>query len=137
MKAEKYLVFNVEKNLFGLPYSEVLEVGTIENRARIPLAPNIMPEVFNNHGMIIPLLDLPLLLGFPDADRSNFLLIRGEEYNVSLATGPVVGIEESNEILRGEVPEYVKRIIKIFDRRVYIIDTEKVFNRIKKEFKEE
>ncbi len=137
MRTEKYLIFHIDKSLFGLPSTEVLEVGTIENRARIPMAPEIMREVFNNHGMIIPILDLPLLLGFPDAERSNFLLLRGEEYNVSLAIGPVLGIEESNEILRGEVPEYVKQIIKVFDRRVYVVETEKVFNKIKKEFKEE
>lgn len=138
MRAGKYLLFDIDKKLFGLLYSEVLEVGTIENSARIPFSSEIISEVFNHHGKVIPILDLPALLGLPEAERNNFLLVRGDEYNISFAIGSILGIEESNEILKGKVPEeYVKHIIKIFDRRVYVIDTERIFNKLKQQFKEE
>lgn len=136
MEAHKYLLFDIGQKLFGLLYSEVLEVGTIENRTKIPFSSEIIPEVFNHHGMVIPILDLPALLGFPDAERNNFLLVRGDEYNISFAIGPIFGIEESSETLKGEVPEYVREIIKVLDRRAYVIDTGKIFNMIKKQFKE-
>lgn len=137
MQTDKYLLFDIDKKLFGLLYSEVLEVGTIENRARIPFSSEIIPEVFNHHGKVIPILDLPALLGFKEAERKNFLLVRGDEYNICFAIGSILAIEESKEILKGEVPEYVRQIIKVFDRRVYVIDTERIFNKIKKQFKEE
>lgn len=137
MRAEKYLLFDIDQKLFGLLYSEVLEVGTIENSARIPFGSEIISRVFNHHGVVIPILDLPALLGFPEAERSNFLLVRGDEYNISFAIDSIFGIEESNEILKGKLPEYVKHIIKIFDRRVYVIDTERIFNKLKQQFKEE
>lgn len=137
MKVEKYLLFDIDRKLFGIPYSEVLEVGTIENSVRIPFGFETISRVFNHHGVVIPILNLPVLLGFPVAERNNFVLIRGEEYNISFAVDSIFGIEESNEVLKGTPPEYVKYVIKIAGRRVYVIDTEKIFNKLKQQFKEE
>lgn len=130
-------MFGINQKLFGILYSEVLEVGTIENSVRIPFGSELISRVFNHHGKVIPILDLPVLLGFPSAERNNFLLVKGDEYNISFAIDSIFGIEESSEILTGKRPEYVKHIIKIFDRRIYVIDTENIFNKLKQHFKEE
>jgi len=136
MDRARYLIFCIDNEYFGVLHSEVLEVGRIEYRSRVPFSPSPVTEVFNHHGKIVPLMNLSVLLGLSDRVREQFILINGDRYPVSFSIDSVVGIEESNEIIDGDVPGFVRFAIKVFNRRVYIIDTKKILEEIDKKFKE-
>lgn len=132
---ERFLIFNIDKELFALPQSDVLKVGSITNRTKVPFANKIIPEVFNCQGVIIPLLKISEILGAPDVPVTNFVLVRGENYNLAFGVGEIAGAERAEEILGGETPRYVKNVVKIFNKRVYVIDKDKIFNEIQRNFK--
>lgn len=56
---------------FALPVGAIREVvNEPENISRVPLAPPFMTGLFNLRGMIIPVVDLRILLAFPERDET-------------------------------------------------------------------
>lgn len=61
-----YGSFWIDKTEFAIPVNSVREVvNEPQNMSRVPLAPDYLSGLFNLRGMIIPIIDLRLLLEFP------------------------------------------------------------------------
>ncbi len=68
-KAHIFGSFWIDRSEFALPVSAIREVvNEPENISRVPLAPAFMTGLFNLRGMIIPVVDLRILLEFPERD---------------------------------------------------------------------
>ncbi|MGH1414421.1 MAG: chemotaxis protein CheW [Pelagimonas sp.] len=69
---EIYGSFLIGDSEFAIPVSAVQEVvNEPENISPVPLAPAFMLGLFNLRGQIIPIVDLRILLDFPDQDSAS------------------------------------------------------------------
>ncbi|MEG1684120.1 MAG: chemotaxis protein CheW [Oscillospiraceae bacterium] len=59
----KYLTFYTDKQLFGLPVADVVQIVGVQEITAIPDFPHYAKGVMNLRGEIIPVMDLRLRLG--------------------------------------------------------------------------
>ena len=68
-KADIFGSFWIDQAEFALPVGAIREVvNEPRNISRVPLAPSFMAGLFNLRGMIIPVVDLRILLAFPERE---------------------------------------------------------------------
>lgn len=138
MQIGKYVVFELGRKWYGISEEDILEIGEISNRCKVPFNRKIIKEVINHHGRILPLVDLTEILTVPSGGNQRcFVLVKGDEYNICFAVDSIVGIEECGEFMEGETPEFIKGIIRASNRRVNVINTEDILDKIRNHFKEE
>lgn len=63
----KYLTFKLGKEEFGLGILKVLEINGIMDITAIPRMPPFMKGVINIRGKVVPVIDLRLKFGLPEA----------------------------------------------------------------------
>jgi purine-binding chemotaxis protein CheW len=62
-QADSYLTFTLDKELFALPVSKVLEILEIIPIVKVPLSPAFMRGVINLRGNILPVIDARIKFG--------------------------------------------------------------------------
>ena len=67
----KYLTFSLSKEQYGIEILKVLELFCIKPITRVPRSPKYMKGVLNLRGKIIPVIDLRLKFGLPEAPYSD------------------------------------------------------------------
>jgi purine-binding chemotaxis protein CheW len=65
--AANFVVFDLAGGKFGFQLGNVGEIIRVPNLARMPLAPRSLVGLANLHGVVLPVVDLRQLLGFPGA----------------------------------------------------------------------
>lgn len=58
--AEKYLTFFIDRQLYALPTSQVVEIIRLQPITRLPNLPDYVKGVINLRGKIVPLIDMRL-----------------------------------------------------------------------------
>lgn len=66
-QTDSYLTFTLDRELFALPVSKVLEILEISPIVKVPLSPAYMRGVINLRGNILPVIDARNKFGMPDA----------------------------------------------------------------------
>lgn len=66
--SDKYLTFFVNGQRYGIPISTVIEIIGIQKPAEVPEFPYYAKGIFNLRGLIVPLLDVRLRLGYPETE---------------------------------------------------------------------
>ncbi len=71
------LIIQIEQERYALAASNVREVARYQELTPVPGAPESLPGIINNHGTIIPVANLRLVLHFPNTEltRSHRLVI--------------------------------------------------------------
>jgi purine-binding chemotaxis protein CheW len=106
-QADSYLTFTLDKELFALPVSKVLEILEIIPIVKVPLSPSFMRGVINLRGNILPVIDARIKFGIPDAPFTIDSCII------------VVGVGTGNEpLLVGVLVDSVKEVIEIPDAAI-------------------
>lgn len=74
------VVFELAQSLFGLALKDVREIVRLPRLAHMPLAPSSLLGLANLHGVVVPVVDLRVVLGFPSAngDARRVIVINGE-----------------------------------------------------------
>lgn len=72
---EKVLTFELGDELYGLPLTSIQEVVEPTDLYPIPSAPDRYLGAINCHGTILPILDLPALLGFVAGRRDGKMIV--------------------------------------------------------------
>ena len=86
----KYLTFKLGKEEFGLGILKVLEINGIMEITAIPRMPVFMKGVINIRGKVVPVIDLRLKFGLPEAaytEQTCIILVNvGQEIGVIVDT---------------------------------------------------
>lgn len=90
---EQIVLFEIDQQLYGLPFSCVREVLRAFSFSPLPNAPPIVEGLLNVRGELMPLLNLRKRLGFPEKPLSltdHFLIARDQNRWVALRVDRVV-----------------------------------------------
>ncbi len=66
----KYLTFTLGEEEYGLEILKVREIIGAMDVTAVPRTPNFIKGVINLRGMVIPVMDLRLKFGMPEAERT-------------------------------------------------------------------
>lgn len=67
-EAEKYLTFWTDKELFGIPISDVVQIISMQKITSLPDFPDYAKGIINLRGSIIPVIDMRIRLKKPEAE---------------------------------------------------------------------
>ncbi len=108
--AGKYLTFTLQRESYGVRVLQVREIIRLTDITAVPQMPAYIRGVINLRGKIIPVLDLRMRFGFPDASHTDQTCIVVVQVTLpdgkQTAMGMVVdGVEEVLNITDSEIEE--------------------------------
>jgi len=92
-KAGKYLTFQLAGEEYGLEILKVKEIIGIMDITALPRTPDYVKGVINLRGKVIPVIDLRLRFGFPEAEHTEktcIVVVEIIEDNANIQVGIVV-----------------------------------------------
>lgn len=101
MADNKYVIFKLGAERYGLPIESVERILPAQQVTKIPKTPKMLLGVFELRGSTIPTIDARMRFDMPEAqDARNFVVILTEEGRCALRVDHVDGILsfEENEI---------------------------------------
>jgi len=141
-RAGKYLTFELGNEVYGLPVLRVREVVGIQAAAKVPHAPIHVKGVINLRGKVIPIVDLRMKFGLPNAeetDRTCIIVMQLSGRGTTILVGAVVDrvsevmslaandIEDTPDFGDGSTLPYVLGIAKTRDGVRILIDPDTLF----------
>jgi purine-binding chemotaxis protein CheW len=69
------VVFEIAESRFGLVLADVREIARMPRLAHMPLAPRSLLGLANLHGVVVPVVDLRTLLGYPSTESATARVI--------------------------------------------------------------
>ncbi len=137
--AQKYLCFRVAAEDYAISLMDIREIVKPREVTEVPHAPVFIRGIISLRGMVMPVFDLRLRLGFPETPptgRERFIIVRkgegccgllvDEVYQViSLEKNP---IEKPPAVLEGTDREFVAGIGRHEDHVFILMDMEKVLD---------
>ena len=108
--AGKYLTFTLHQESYGIEVLKIREIIRLTNITAVPQMPAYVRGVINLRGKIIPIMDLRLRFGFPDAQSTEQTCIIVVQVKLpdgkSTQMGLVVdGVEEVANIACSDIEE--------------------------------
>lgn len=127
--APGHLLFACGSSLYGVPADTASEVVNVPTLTRVPGAPAHLLGVFAHRGEVLPVVDLPRLVGKPlDEDPKRAVVVRTPRGAVALTASRVLGVS----ILEGSfdrlgdagVHQHLRGPARCQEGEVAIIDTQ-------------
>lgn len=108
--AGKYLTFTLHQESYGIDVLKVREIIRLTNITAVPQMPEYVRGVINLRGKIIPVMDLRVRFGFPDAQATDTTCIIVVQVRLpdgkATQMGLVVdGVEEVANIAAADIEE--------------------------------
>lgn len=138
---KKYLIFNIEKESYGIPISKVQEVIRYMPITRLHEASRFLKGVVNLRGKIIPIVDMRLKFGLPEkpyTDRTVFIIVEilgvRDVNHVGLAVDGVKDVADIPDSAVNRTPEigfkfkskYLYGIVQLQDTMVMILNLDSI-----------
>lgn len=137
---DDYVVFSLSGGDYALPVRDVAEIGRVPGVTKVPNVPEFVRGITNLRGEIVPVLNLPVLLGLQESaptarGRVLFLQAREPVAAAGLLVDEVKGIQripsQQLEQVGGLVDDKVTSVLRGVhgrgDRLLNILDLEQVF----------
>ena len=135
----KICTFFVDQYFFGVEASRVQEIIRHQEMTEVPLADPVIRGLINLRGQIVTAIDLRKRLGFPEIEEGRLptnVVIRMEDGAISLLVdeiGDVMDVSEDHfesppDNLRGETRVMIKKVCKLEDKLLLILDADQVLN---------
>jgi purine-binding chemotaxis protein CheW len=136
----KYLTFWTDGQLFGVPISDVVQIIGMQEITPIPDSPAYAKGVINLRGFIIPLIDVRLRFGKPEAEyneRTCIVVTSLEENYIGFivdSVNEVATIDDDNispppkVVSSDRTNAYLTGVGKIGEKVVLLLDTNKILN---------
>ena len=135
MEENKFVVFRLEEDQFGIPIDAVERIMADQKPTRIPRTPAMFLGVFDLRGEAVAAVDLRLRFEFPDRPgTANFIVVHTEKGRVALRVDKVDGImsldgsaiEESPSMLKTKDDDFMSGVAKQGDQIIVILEPENV-----------
>jgi purine-binding chemotaxis protein CheW len=139
-QADKYLLFNLGREVYGIPIVHVINIVELQKITEVPDMPAHIRGVINLRGRIIPVMDLRLRFRLPERpydDRTCVIIVKLGERSVGLICDTVAevqgippqDIEEPLNFQRDqEAARYISGLGKVGDEVRILIDVGKVLS---------
>jgi len=139
----KYLVFSIGEEKYGVPITKVREVIRHEHISPVHNASTYLKGVINLRGKIIPVIDLRLKFGMPELaynDRTVFIIVdvsgEREVYNFGIAVDsvhdvaiiPDSDIEKLPDVGFKTKTTYLQGIAKVGEFMVMVLSIDQILN---------
>jgi purine-binding chemotaxis protein CheW len=139
----KYLVFSIADEKYGIPITKVREVIRHEVISPVHNASNYLKGVINLRGKIVPVIDMRLKFGMEELsynDRTIFIIVdvNGEKevYNFGIAVDSVHDVANILDSQVEKLPEvgfrtksaYLHGIAKVGSLMVMILNIDRILN---------
>jgi purine-binding chemotaxis protein CheW len=136
---DKYLIFTIEKEKYGIEIKYVIEIIGIQTITKVPELDDYIKGIINLRGKIIPVMDVRLRFKKPTMeydDRTCIIVVDVGELTVGLIVdrvSEVVNISEEHVVLPPETSKntrnkYINGIGKIGEDVRLLIDCNKLLN---------
>lgn len=132
----KYLTYWIDKQSFGVPIAHVVQIVGMQAVTEIPAFPHYAKGIINLRGSIIPLIDIRLRLGKPEAEydeRTCIIVTNINEHSVGFIVDEVdsvIAIPEDSILpppqLSGGTDSFITGVGKLEDRLTLLMDTHKI-----------
>ena len=88
-QTEKYLLFQSDGLLFGVPAEAVVEIITGHTVTKLPLVPGYISGIINLRGQILPIVDIRRLLGGEACQSNCMMILQAEDTQVGILVDQV------------------------------------------------
>ena len=133
----KYVIFKLSDEYYGLSIDNVISIEKPSQSTRIPNAPDYIKGVINLRGEVIPVIDLrkKLKMKFKEVDRnSRIIIVSSDEIFAGLIVDTSSEVLEINKENIDKPPtnendeyiDYINGIGKTKDRLVILLDLTKI-----------
>lgn len=99
----KYLTFYLEKQLFGIPIADVMQIISIQDIIELPDSPYYVKGIINLRGSIIPIIDARIRLGKAETPPDEHSCIIVTNIHEKLIGFLVDGVDEVTYIGEDEI----------------------------------
>lgn len=134
---EPWVVFEVDKECYGLPVSHVQEILRVENITRIPQAPKPIRGITNMRGYLLPVVDLKLRLELGRSQvtpLSRILVANSRDKLIGFLVDSVQQVIKLDRLQFEPPPpdvmtprsDYVQAVYHLQDSLVILLDVERV-----------
>ncbi len=135
----RHVVFRIDRDRYALPLSAVREVVVNSNAyARVPRAPPHVRGVINLRGRVVPVVELPGLLGSPAAQQplSRVVLLDRGRHELGLLVTDVDGIEVIERLVAtpGPTGPFVRGVARLGALAVTVLDPDRLENTLAASF---
>ena len=142
-KRHSFLLFDIGSEMFAVSTNKVNEIIDLPELARVPALPPCVRGLMNLRGTVLPVVDLAVKFGFPEAVKSRYACVVVVEVDHEGATTPiglitpfvhdVVAVSqqeiEESPMFGGKIgAAYLKGIIRRDDRFALVMDTDVVLS---------
>ena len=136
---DKYLVFSIEYEDYGIDIKYVIEIIGIQAITLIPEMPDYVKGVINLRGRIIPVIDVRIRFkkeSIDYHDRTCIIVVEINNFFVGLIVDKVVevlnipeeNISELPKVSKKSYQKYMKGIAKLGENVKLILDSEKLLD---------
>jgi purine-binding chemotaxis protein CheW len=140
-RAGKYLVFHLGREEFGIRVLKVREITGIHDITAVPRTPAHVKGVINLRGKVVPVVDLRLKFGLPEAEyteRTCIIVVQVQGDTSSMLMGIVVDgvaevlnltasdIEDTPDFGQGVATPYLLGMAKIKGKVKILLDINQV-----------
>jgi purine-binding chemotaxis protein CheW len=134
----KYLLFNLGKEVFGLKISSIIQIVEMQKITEVPDMPPYIKGVINRRGKVIPLMDLRLRFGMTERnydDRNCIIIVSVHENFVGFIVDTVAEVHNIDDSHIDPSPsfrneslseKYISGLGKIDDEVKILLDVEKI-----------
>lgn len=136
---EKYVVFQLAGESYGVNISRVREIIRMQDITEIPQTLDYIKGVINLRGRVTPVIDLRRRFGFAPGEHTNstrIIVVQMLDQLIGIIVDsvnevlpvPSGAIEPPSPIIAGVDSKYLKGIAKLDDRLIVILDLDNVLN---------
>lgn len=135
----KAIVFQLNKEEYGVDILQVRSIEKLQAITRVPKAPHFVNGVINLRGIITPVIDLRKRFALEEGDETEetrIIIVHVAESDVGLIVDsatdvldiPEDAIEPPADIVGGVKAEYLRGVAKLENRLLIMLNLEKVLN---------
>ena len=142
-QAVLYITFSLEDEMFAVDVGQVREILDSTRITKIPRAPEFMRGVINVRGSVVPVVDMRLKFGMPNAENTSntrIIVLELDLEGETLVLGALAdSVRNVVELDQGQIEgppkigsrwrtEFIKGIGKRNDEFIIILDIDRVFS---------
>ena len=137
-QADKYLLFSLGEEVYGIAIAHVTEIIEMERVTAVPDMPEFVKGVINLRGRVIPVIDMRLRFGMPERaydDRTCIIIVNMASTSVGFIVDTVAEVHDIRESNIDPAPNfksedgrehYISGLGKVEDRVTILIDAQKI-----------
>lgn len=134
----KYLLFNLGNEVFGLKISSITQIVEMQKITEVPDMPHYIKGVINRRGKVIPLMDLRLRFGMKERDyddRNCIIIVNVDDSFIGFIVDTVAEVHDIDEANIDPSPsfkneavseKYISGLGKIGDEVKILLNAEKI-----------